>query len=256
MTGQRNLGEVALLFDNFPATSPFDVDQTAEDLLLTREKFEDEWDVLFGGNMAFYVRGTTLFRRAAYEFDKVARLAKQIDRMKAHLRQMRGWGSNMFDWDSDFSHGQVRQAWDQKPRSFDKAAQVILLCAVAAQEAKHMQSNFPDGNAVMAYMKIEAAVYYIQDFTPQVLARIDSAYLDEVRKMLGQRDIKVFADMAAGLTVTWKLANGLRAALREDLPELDVGDVEIVTGKNFTVSENERIDPRSLPSASLPSPVA
>ena len=246
------MGDVILLFENFPAPEPFDVDMTAEDLLLSRERFEDEWDVLFGATKAFYVRGTTLFRRADFDFDKVARLARNIEKMKIHLKHMRGWGSRVFDWNSDFSHGQIRRAWDQEPLSFDKAAQVILLCAASAQIGKKTDSDFPDGRSVTTYMRIEPAVYYIRDFTPDVLARIDTAHLDELRKTFGQREMMVFADMAAGMTVTWKLANGLRAALREDVPELDIGDVEIVNGRHFTVSRNERIDPKSLPSHPAP----
>ncbi len=217
----------------FPAVEPFKVTMSSLDLLTTKEGFNEDWDVEFGKTKAFYVRGATWYRKAVV--DEVTRLARKIEDMKKHLGFMQDWGSDFFDWESPFSHVQIRAAWNKEALSFDKAAQVILLCAYAAESLHRENSEYPSGQDVLDQMRIEPAVYRIPGLDSAAYAKIceNSNYGSTLQSKVAdhgataQKNPAVFEEMAMSHTVTLRLAVAVRECLLSDFPEIWLGNVEI-----------------------------
>jgi hypothetical protein len=236
-------GEAPMPFSGYPATAPFTPATRAEDLLTSRELFSDHWFVEFGKAKVFYVRGSTDFKgRVLHE---VSRIYEYKQTMKTLLNLMQGWGDSYFNWQEPFSKIQLSDGLNKHLLSFDKAAQVILLCATAAQERHGEDAARPTGAEIYGKMRIDPAVYFIHGLDKVKLDEIrqrDSGFLTQLRLRTGQKTTQVFTDMAERKRVTLRLARLVHAELRLSFPDMDLGDIDILDGRKLSVSTNEYVD--------------
>lgn len=234
-------------FTHYPAVAAFTPTLKSADLFTSTEGFGEDWDVDFGSQKVFYVRGTRWFRREVE--DNVTQCEPFISGMKAHLDLMQNFGSRRFKWNSLFSRIQVYSAWNNEPISFDKAVQVILLCAIVAEERYRREGTGQDGTAVLGRMRIEPAVYLVRGLDTTVYEQIavkKPDYWDHLAEEVSQRDVEVFRDMAQGQRVTLRLANEVHDRILEDFPDVRLGQVSVNGGRGHSIvaSKLETVDRR------------
>jgi hypothetical protein len=134
---------------------------------------------------------------------------------------------------------------------FHKAAQTILFCEAVAR-LRHK-----NGEDVYERMRIQPACAYIHGFTATLLdelSAIDPQFLSKLRAATGQKDVKVFEDMAKyRFPVTYHLAFRVHKFISDNY-NTRIGLVDVrLDGKNqLSPSVNENIevdyaDPQLIP---------
>jgi hypothetical protein len=205
------------------------------------------WKFNLAKEKSFYIRRVTWFRENV--LSAVTKLAAFLDKpdlpngggkgpsafeiFEAQFREANpDWFVSGFEWDRPFS---ARQAIDalsmrtRKPLSFEKAAKSIVLCACAAQALKEEGKTSVTVEQVLSTMKIEPAVFYIQDFTTNLFRELkkNPAYVgNTLRSETAQVHLIVFDQMANGYTVTRTLAEAVREHLLRIDPTLQIGAVD------------------------------
>lgn len=213
--------------------------------LLSVDVTSDDWSETTARKNGFYVRGFSAFRKNVLR--AVGGLKQDIyfERKDELLATVSDWDDGDFDWSEKLSARQANDAAstsNPKRLQFHKAVQVILLCEAASQ-VRHERGRhkLTDGvrEAPINYMRIEPAVSYINGFDNKFIDNLlsyRSDALDLLRALTGQRDQKIFRDMANGVTVSHKLATRTHLILRVEFEKFDLGDVD------FTFREIEGVE--------------
>lgn len=187
------------------------------------------WEHETGDRLAFYVRGFTWFRDHVLTGKlNVTDCGSYIPSMKERLLTRDGWVNSRFPWDEPFSKRQfidTASAQRKLTPKFHKAAEIILLCEVIAEDIHQKNPTRPDPDDVYARMRIEPALSYIHGFNRSKLEQLSSHEKDLLRRFTGQGSNEVFFDMADGHTVTHKLAVRTREFFSQRAPKLELGDV-------------------------------
>lgn|GEM_PF-4231724 len=217
------------------------------------------WEHQTGDTRSFYVRGFTWFRDNV--LDKklhVTDCGSHISTMKERLAERASWHTLKFQWDDRFSRRQFIDAASimrKPPPKFQKAAEILLLCEVIADDLHAADPTRPSGDDIYKYMRIEAAVSYIHGFTRQAFEELPLRDKELLRQWTGQGANDVFQDMAEGLTVTQRLATRTRQFYATRVPELDLGGVGFRLSQRwrFGPSSNEHVDigAQGLPGAEI-----
>lgn len=225
--------------------------------LLLPHQMHGGWEVDLAPKKLFATRGLSTFRS---QFGpNVTELAKFIPEMRKTLLTLNGWGFRHLKWAEDFSPRQINAAYAKTPVSFEKAAQLILLCAVAA-ETRHQNGDMAeDGNQYLNFLTIEPRVYFIHDFTSAVFEQIntrDSGFWDRLRDYCQQGSSAVFRDMAhhgSKSRVTFNLAQVVKAKLNANfgvnLGKIDsfvVGKVIINDKESLGLDYSTLLNPKEL----------
>ena len=199
--------------------------------LLTVDVCHTGWEHSIAQKKSFYVRGATWFYNNVMRpiSDIQKRPAEDFDSIFKRLPEFRKLS---LDWDEAFSPRQAMSALSLRNRQairFHKAVQTILLCdQIVRERVDSRQIDVPVDEALRR-MRIEPAVFYIQDFDSEELAKLKSQepqILERLRAETDQRTRAVFGDLAAGKTVTRQLAEMTRAALVKILPDTEFGAVD------------------------------
>lgn len=201
--------------------------------LMTDDIQHEGWQFNVGSMKVFYVRGATWFKTNV--LNEVTRLNQGYsDQLESFVHDINeahpGWLIGGFNWEKSFA---PRQAVDslslkrRKPIKFEKAVKTLYLCRLAAsKQAEEGRLSF-DPFDIYKKMRIEPAAFYIQDFDLDALKDMRKKkpkIEDELRERTGQISRKVFEEMAAGHTVTKRLADRTREALSAE--GFDVGSVD------------------------------
>jgi hypothetical protein len=202
------------------------------------------WEVDLAPKKLFATRGLSTFRR---EFGpNVTELAKFIPEMRETLSALSGWDFRHLKWAEDFSPRQINAAYSKTPVSFEKAAQLILLCAVAA-DSRHKAGNLVnDGNYYLKFLTIEPRVYFVHDFSPAVLEQVnakDSGFWDRLRDYCQQGSSAVFKDMAyhgAKSRVTLNLAQIVKAKIKANFG-INLGKIDSFVSGKLTINDKEAL---------------
>ncbi len=214
--------------------------------LLTDELPDMGWQLNIGTQQSFYIRRVTWFRTTILNnmrmLSEYAHKAVSADgetylssALEAYESRLRGdkpdWFDGGFDWNKAFSPRRAGDALtmrQRKPLSFDKAAKTIHLCACATEDLNAKGVITATADDVLVTMKIEPAVFYIQDFTTDIyraIKRDRPSVAYDLRRVTSQSSLLVFDHMAAGYTVTRALAEKVRNCLLEFAPEYQLGEV-------------------------------
>lgn len=141
-----------------------------------------------------------------------------------------------------------------KPLSFVKAAQIILACELTLEKLLKQQGieskpkrraanadvklperldEISSAQEIYQHMAIIPACWNLNDFnTPYLEKRIagDSKFLDQLATYTGQTDHGVFAELASGFTVTYGLAEKVKAFCDSSK---DLGQIRCRKGKGI-----------------------
>lgn len=202
--------------------------------LLTDDIVHDGWQFTLGDKKAFYIRGATWFRtNVLREVTKIEKFESDLPAFEDEIRKNHpDWMIDGFDWTKKFSS---RQAIDglgltkRKALKFDKAVKTIHFCQLAAQKLKAAGETTVEPSEVYVRMRIEPAVFYLRDLDTKTLEAIikeDKKLLDDLCEKCAQTSKPVFWDMAAGHTVTRKLAEKVGNAIEEHEADASAGTVQ------------------------------
>lgn len=206
------------------------------------------WESGTAEKKAFYVRGFSWFR------DKVlgrhiypTACGSYVPGMKKLLRERPGWLERPFRWQEDFALRQfVNSASSQRrlTQKFYKAAETILLCDVIAADLHRKNPQNPPADAVYEHMRIEPAVSFVHDLNKNVLQSLSPEQFEMLRRWTGQPNREVFFEMAAGDTVTHKLAQRTKRYFNKYVPEAMLGepDFRFWPKRTYKPSGNENFD--------------
>jgi hypothetical protein len=230
-------------FTQYPATQDFRPIRYARDLLVNEAQLPMHWELELGTNRLFYVRGFTEYGMKVTS--KVSTLTDYIPAMKKHLAHLIGWGHAIFDWSSQFSPKQVGAVTHKDLLSFDKAAQAILLCGVAA--AERAPAGVDKRGAAMdaiKHMTIQPAAFFLHGFDEDFLEdlRKRDPQLNGITRALGQKKNAVFHDMANSKRVTYELCRDVKGYISERYPDLYLGEIDASKTLRPSASEEEYID--------------
>ncbi len=203
------------------------------------------WEVDLAHRKLFQVRGLSTFRST---FSREAtQLAPYIPAMRERLKDLGGWGIPQLDWNEDFSPRQIYAAYGRNAISLDKAAQVILLAVIAAEDRYVKTGEGMDGEAVLKLLAIEPQVYYVSGFRDDVvdtLRKNDKDGLRQLRAYCTQTNNEVFyvlANKPRKSRITLKLACAIKQFVETQMG-LELGEVTSDPKGNPTANDNENID--------------
>lgn len=173
----------------------------------------DGWAYGVAREKCFYLRGITWFRSVVLALSglPVTRCDPFIRDMKDILASRPSWQGQGFDWAKTYALRQFTDAVSPRvaaPLTFQKAVEALALCEAIATHLSKVGTYPGSGLSVYEHMRIEPAVSFVDGLTPNLLSTLfrDRAFVDQLRRYTCQTDVRVFNDMASGLTVTHKLA--------------------------------------------------
>lgn len=200
------------------------------------------WPLILRQRRAFRVRGFTWFKVDVEA--NISSLEPFIGRMEIELRQRPGWNGLPWPWNERFAVSQLFSAARGDPIRFDKAAKVLLICELAAADRGLPTSR------VYQVMRIEPAIFVLSGFDANYLQRVEldrPDLIEHVVAALGQPH-NVIRRMAAGETVSYRLAYRMRQVLLEAVPNHSPGQVMIGQAHtNRTTCVEEIVDGLSDP---------
>jgi hypothetical protein len=224
------------------------------------------WEHEVANKKLFYVRGFTWFRRNILRNvtelnnrEYVKDMYSLLDLRESWLKEPYAW-KDAYGWKQAYyasqrfnrteqpalEEGEFRNRKSQKNTcvvKFHKAAQTILFCEAVA---RRLDKSAED---VYVNMRIQPACAYIHGFTFSViesLQREDADFLEKLRLATGQKDTRVFEDMAKyRFLVTHQLAERTHTFIRSRYGAI-IGDVDFRLNNNFqlqpSIYENIDID--------------
>lgn len=206
------------------------------------------WEHETAKQKAFYVRGFTWFRHNVLKDNlKITKCDTYVPEMKRRLSTRAKWLEKKFDWLDDFGARQFIDAASPVKRltpKFHKAAECIILCEVIADDLHQKVTSTPPGSAVYNHMSIEAAVSFVHGLDRGALDQLSDKEWAALRQFTGQQSDNVFFDMAAGKTVTHKLAVRTRRFLANRRSPTRLGDVSyrFFRKRSYKPSEHEIVE--------------
>jgi hypothetical protein len=123
--------------------------------------------------------------------------------------------------------------------NFPKAALFLLSCELALQELINQQESvipFTSGACIYQHMAIIPACWNINDFNTEYLNRqtkFNSTFLNELANHVSQSDPEVFKELAAGHTVTFRTANGIKHYCNGGHGREPLGKIRSRAGRNL-----------------------
>ncbi len=201
----------------------------------------DGWLELATQNL-FYVRGLRTFKE---HFGlTVSLLHPFVGPMRELLATQKGWGISALPWGQTFHPRQLGAAYRQEAISYDKAAQVILTCALAMQST----GGALGADWVFDNLRIQPALYLIRGYDKTTIERMRAdprgvGFFEYLRQQCGQEHVGVFVDMANGFLVTRNLAEEAQKLMTEAFTEFDIGTLAVpARGGRFQASPHEKLD--------------
>lgn len=204
---------------------------------------------------AFHVRGFTTFKRAVssrvsqdFQVPEIQRLHREL------LAKATTWSGENAKYrfgDELFSPRQAINAAGSHPKRLNiaKAIETIAYCSAATfyllerQQVSSLSSHLD----VFDFMYVEPAMSYIIDFSEDILEAISAQNpqaLSTLCFITGQDSKEIFYDMAAGATVTYKLAFRVQTYLRAEFPDMVVGEISsnYSKRKKYTAKSSETVN--------------
>jgi hypothetical protein len=234
------------------------------------------WESEVANRKLFYVRGFTWFRREILRNVTDLNNPEFVRGMYDLLDERPSWLAEPYPWTDAYGWKQAYHASQRYKRTeqvdleegafrnrksqtntcvlkFHKAAQTILFCEAAA---RCLDKN---AEAVYEHMYIQPACAYIHGFSSAVLESLQQtnpAFMHELRAATGQKNARVFEDMARyRFLVTYQLATRTHAFISSRL-QYALGDVDVRLNGNYqeqpSIYENIEVDESD--SALLPIP--
>ena len=184
-----------------------------------------DWLAELAPRKAFRVRGLSWFRLNIVL--EVAALSPYLPRVPLEIAARPGWNGVPLPWSQQLSIRQVYDAVDKQPLLFHKAAEICLLCELAAAAPPNGRPPVP-AETLYEHLRIEPALWRISDFDQTMVDRVERERPDAaqvVRRRCSQTSVAPMHDVAAGKTVSHRLAVRMVRVLRELVPHLPIGDV-------------------------------
>lgn len=178
---------------------------------------------------AFRVRGLSWFRENVVL--EVSALNPFLESVPGEIAARPGWTELSPTWSDRLSIRQVYEAVDKQPLLFHKAAEVCLLCELAAAAPPNGKAPVPP-ETLYRHLRIEPALWRISDFDKSMVDEIKRERPDApqvVRRRCSQESVVPLYDVADGKTVSHRLAVRMVRVLRELTPNLPIGDVILST---------------------------
>lgn len=204
--------------------------KSAIDLLIEDVSYTN-WEYSIALQKSFYVRGATWFH--ANVLNPISDLQKRpTEDFVEIFRRFPAFNALDLKWDEKFSPRQAMSALSlraRQPIKFYKAVQTVLLCDQITRERVKSGDSAALEDEALRRMRIEPAVFYIQDFDSEQLEefkKTDRQILETLREETGQRSRVVFGEMASGHTVTKELADKTRDVLISLFPDRKIGAVD------------------------------
>ena len=204
------------------------------------------WLATVAQHKAFYVRGYTWYGKNVSQIvllENDRKITPLVKKMKYLVKSRPAWQNSGLNWGGQFSYRkQVREALGFKavarqPQFFSKAVQTLAFCE--AQLITLHKSGKIEIHPYEMYdhMKIQAATYYISNFSSVLFEDLKAQTKNLVSLLLTrthQVNPQVFDDMAAKdsgdghierKTVTRNLAIATKSAIEELCAGVDLGPV-------------------------------
>lgn len=206
------------------------------------------WVTSLAPRKAFRVRGHTWFK------EQVGRSINSLQNSKAALDQELGkrneWLGHALPWTDPFAPAQMYAVQNKEPMRLDKAVKAIMLLELAAREKKDENgTEIIDQNKFYSNMWIEPAVFCLLDFDKNYLAKQPGngdALLADLGARLSQKQA-VFRAMAAGESVSYRLAFHIKRIIETELRLPSVGQIAITQSLRSRSNTEEIIDGDSEP---------
>lgn len=199
----------------------------AIDLLEKDHQMHYGWQTDFNRRKLFFVRGMTEF--FALSQLNATEIQKAIPAMRDTLRANPEFDNAVTTWlGENFANNQINDAKNTEALTFDKAVQVILTCAVKAEELKMANNPTLSVEWVFENMYISPCVYFISNFNEGTYKEITANNKDFFENLCSQTNhnsAKVFLEMTKGNRVTLNFANDVLKQLKSKYPEMIFGDI-------------------------------
>lgn len=211
-----------------------------------------DWEFDHGSHSRFYVGGFRWFLRqtgwSANQISEFARAAVETVNQETNWHEMPESGEL---WSQPVARVRFNSVKNGEPQRFAKAAMVVMACELAVADALNNGREFKEIESpedIYGKMTIIPACWNIDDFNQKTLAQIDQTpgAMEAIKAETGQRNSKVFEQLASGNAVTWETANKLKKFLeRSEMEHLKVGEVRARPGRMLgrkKASDEEEVD--------------
>ena len=196
-----------------------------------------DWDIVMRDRVAFRVRGFTWFRSEVTP--AVSGVVGHLAGVEAEFEAHTGLKALRFNWDVSFAAAQLFKAARGEVLRIDKAVKTILACELAAR-AKEIPAA-----ALHRNMWIEPAVFIVESFDDDYVEMAETRMANVLQTIANdvKQPRRVIADMVAGKTVSYGLAQRVRGALIKRIPAVPPGAVTIGLGRRHAhVCTDEKLD--------------